>query len=313
MPLIEALWSALDTSGEIGGARRVDTTHNCDLYAALDATGRPGLVLVSSVQPPAPTPFEAVEVTVTQRTDSRWSLGIWLRLPALRDQFARLCEELVDVSRRIAPDAAAGFLLSQLLRWRRLLEAGSGTTLSPTELRGLIGELLVLQLCLDHWSAAEVIAAWVGPLAAQQDFTLPSLRIEVKTIRPGSATARISSVDQLDVEDADLFLAVVTLASIIPGTLGLSPAGLIAEIRDRLARTAGAGPVLDFDSRLAAGGYVAQSAYEQQMFRSEAIRFFDVHGAFPRLRRVDLPPGVAEVSYDIELGHCAAFETTLGR
>lgn len=313
MTSIEVLWSALDASGEVGGARRIDPEHGCDLYAALDAAGRPGLVLVSGTRPPEPAPFEAVEVTVIQRADGRWSLGIWLRLAALRDQFARLCQELIDASRCIAPPAAAGFLLSQLLRWRRLLEAGSGTMLGTTELRGLIGELLVLRHCLDHWPAAEVVAAWVGPLDAPQDFVLPALRIEVKAIRPGARTTRISSVDQLDVTDARLLLAVVTLATIGPGAPGLSPANLVDEIQDRLERAAGAGAALDFGSRLAAGGYVAQAGYEQPMFRAEAIRFFEVSDRFPRLRRVDLPAGVAEASYDIELGPCVPFEIELGR
>jgi len=313
MTSIESLWSALDASGEIGGATRIDPDHGCDLYAALDAAGRPGLVLVSGARPPEPAPFEAVEVTVSQRADGRWSLGIWLRLATLRDEFARLCQELIDASRSIAPAAAPGFLLSQLLRWRRLLEAGSGTMLGPTELRGLVGELLVLRRCLDHWPAAEVIAAWVGPLDAPQDLALPALRIEVKTIRPGARTTRMSSVDQLDVEDARLLLAVVTLATIGAGAPGLSPAGLVDEIRGQLERAAGAGAALDFDSRLAAGGYVDQAGYEQPMFRAEAVRFFEVGEGFPRLRRADLPAGVAEASYDIELGPCAGFETELER
>jgi hypothetical protein len=148
-------------------------------------------------------------------------------------------------------------------------------------------------------------------LDAPQDFALPSLRIEAKAIRPGSRTARISSVDQLDVSDAELHLAVVTLANISSGALGLSPAGLVDQIRARLDDSGGTGAVLDFDSRLAAGGYVAQPAYEQPMFRVDTIRFFGVRDGFPRLRRADLPVGVADASYDIELALCIPFETEL--
>ena len=185
--------------------------------------------------------------------------------------------------------------------------------LGITELRGLIGELLVLRRCLDQWSAVEVVAAWVGPMAAPQDFVLPSLRLEVKTVRPGASTSRISSVDQLDGSDTELCLAVVTLATVDSDQSSLSPAGLIGEIRARLESAAGPGVVLDFDSRLAAGGYVAQPAYERPMFRVEGIRFYDVGPRFPRLRRADLPVGIADASYDIELTRCAPFETELRR
>jgi hypothetical protein len=236
---------------------------------------------------------------------------VWLRSDALSSIFARLCDDLVESSRGIPPGGAAGYILSRLVRWRRLLETGDSPMLGTTELRGLMGELIVLQRCLDFWPAADVVQSWVGPLEAPQDFTLPSLRIEAKSIRPGAGTVRISSADQLDVADADLLLCVITLASVTTGAEGISVADLVGGIRERLAHDDAPGLLLEFDSRLAAAGYVDLPEYEQRSFRVEAIRFFEVDGTFPRLRRADLPYGVSEASYEIVLGVCAPFETDL--
>jgi hypothetical protein len=307
---IDALWAALSASGNAVAARRVDEQHSCDLYAALDPAGRPGLMLVTEVKPPATPVFEAVEVTVHQRTDGRWSLGVWLRSEPLASIFSRLCDDLVEATRCIARPAAPGYLLTRLVRWRKLLE--SGGTMSTAELRGLIGELVVFRQCLGKWSAADVVQSWVGPLDAPQDFTLPSLRIEAKAIRPGAATVRISSADQLDVSDAALLLAVVTLAPVGPGGEGTSAAALVSEIRHFLGHDGSASALLvEFDSRLAAGGYADLPEYEHRTFRIEATRFFEVRETFPRLRRIDLPFGISDASYEIALGVCADFETDL--
>lgn len=311
MTPIEMIWSSLETGGDIGGARRVDDEHPCDLYAALDPLGRPGLVLVTAEAPPVPTAFDAVDLTVSHRADGRWNLGIWLRSETLHSLFGRLCHDLVESSRDVVPAGAAGHILSRLVRWRKLLQAGDSAALPPSELRGLLGELIVLQRCLETWPPTEVIHGWVGPLDAPQDFTLPSLRIEVKTIRPGSTTVRISSVDQLDVADAALLLCVITLASAETGTDAFSPAQLVDGIRRRLIQAGVPGAILEFDSRLAAGGYTDLDEYEHRLFRLEAIRFFEVRDDFPRIRRADLSDGIADANYEVELGKCRRFESDL--
>jgi hypothetical protein len=313
MTSIEITWASLENSGDVGGARRVDDKHPCDFYAALDAAGRRGLVLVTATAPPTPALFDAVDLTISHRADGRWNLGIWLQANTLSSLFGRLCYDLVESSRDIMPSGAAGYILSRLVRWRKLLQAGNAAPLLSSELRGLMGELTVLRYCLDFWSAGEVIRSWVGPLDAPQDFTLPSLRIEAKAIRPGAPTVKISSVDQLDVPDAALLLSVVTLAPVEGESDEPSLAQLVDGIREWLFHEGAHGAILEFESRLAAGGYTDLAEYHRPMFRVEAVRFFEVCEDFPRLRRADLPKGVAGANYEIELGNCTSFETDLSR
>lgn len=310
MTPIEHLWQSLASAGEHGGARRVDETHPCDLYAALSEDGRPGLLLFSDVALPTPPSFSSVEAIASRRRDGRWSLGIWLTVGALRSPFGQLCQDLIDATRTAAPESAGGFILARLARWRRLLEGAH--TISTSELRGLVGELLVLRHCLDIWSPAEVVDGWVGPLGAPQDFVLPGLLVEAKAVQPGSPTVQISSVDQLDATGR-LVLASVTLATVSAEGQGFSVGTFVAELRQRIMDLNAPLAVLEFDARLAAAGYREDDQMSHATFRADGIRFYEVRDTFPALHRMQLPDGVLDVTYEIALAACVPFETPFGR
>jgi len=309
MSSIEELWERIDLTGP-GGATRVDDNRRTDLYAATDAEGRVGLLLLGTTEPPPGPPLDAVEVTSNVRHDGRWALGIWLRSPDLRPVFAELCTDLIETSHDVAPEAAPGFLVTRLVRWRQLLERGTGS-MGMSQLRGLVGELTVLDRCLTSWPSTDVVAGWFGPAAGPQDFVLPGLRIEVKTGFPTARTVQITSIEQLDT-DEPLTLAVVTLTTIVTADGGLAPAVLVDRIRGRVRDSAGEAVVAEFDKRLAATGYeLGDSRYERPLFRLEGIRYYEVSDGFPRIRRRSLSPGIDRVTYEVSLGSIAAFGTRL--
>lgn len=303
---IDALWALAEADGP-GGAVRVSAAHPADLFAATDATGRRGLLLVTSAEPPARPSLDAVEVTCARRHDGRWALGIWLRDVPLQPLFERLCGDLIDSTRTALPAEAASLLLARLVRWRELLEAGTGP-MTLSKLRGLVGELLVLERCLDHWGPADVVAGWVGPLGGPQDLVLPGRRVEVKAATPAARSVHISSVEQLDVSEP-LTLAVVILATLAGGD-GIAPNQLVERVEQRISET---GPDLaaQFRQRLDALGYLPDPLYSAPMFRLDAIDFYNVAGDFPRLRKLSVPSGNEHVSYELMLASCTPYRSTL--
>jgi hypothetical protein len=68
---------------------------------------------------------------------------------------------------------------------------------SPEKLRGLIGELWVLERMLCSRGAAAV-SAWVGPFGETHDFRVGNVEIEVKTTTRARRIHMISSIDQLE-------------------------------------------------------------------------------------------------------------------
>ena len=108
--------------------------------------------------------------------------------------FAALCSDIVtSTCSSIGEEAAALAILTRLDRWRALLE-GDRKALTNSALRGLIGELLILEAdLLPHLPALDAVGSWTGPLGTAQDFLLPSgRRIEVKAVRPEATTVQIN-------------------------------------------------------------------------------------------------------------------------
>lgn len=311
MTPLDRLWESLIGDGVPFTSQRIDAEHQLDLFASVGTDLALGLVLICDDEPPPSPGLDAVEITLTQRADRRWVLGIWLQRPDLREVFRELCEDLVESSRAVAPADGAVFLLSRIERWRRLLELGKGL-LSVSEIRGLIAELIILQRAMEFWPAQEVVAGWLGPLEAPQDVVLPGLLIEVKAGVPSSRTVRISSLEQLDVDDRAL-LGVVTLASTTGGPESINLPDVIAATARLVGAKGLAADVGQFHRRLSATRYRPDPAYDKLLFKIQDVQYFAVTEEFPRIRRRDVPAGVRGGSYDVLLTSISGLRTDLQR
>lgn len=306
MTLIEEAWARVREDKAKAGAIRLDETHRADFFAAQDDQGRVGLVLVTRERPPSTPRLEAIDVTLGERGDGRWSLGVWLTTPSLQVPFSQLCDDLVEASRSIAPEAVGGFVLARLLRWRELLERATGMSL--TKLRGIIAELHILLGAVARFGPSEAVFAWVGPYEAPQDFTLPGVWLEVKATTPSARTVRITSADQL-IAAGPLYLAVLTLASLLPTDDGITVANLVANIERQLPGGRAGETGTELYRRLGALGCDPGAEYARLPFRLESSLFYEVIPGFPRLVPEDLAAGIAEVRYDLELGALAPFKS----
>jgi hypothetical protein len=244
-------------------------------------------------------------MAVTQRPDSRWVLSVYLHSTALLAPFTQLCEDLIASSRGVTHEGVGPFVVARLHRWQDLLEGASSWSMS--KLRGFIGELRLLHLASNSLGAETAVRAWAGPYSAPQDFALPGIWIEVKATYPTARTIRITSADQL-AAPGELLLAVVTLATLVPDQQGLSAGSLVADFDARLARDGLSDTMVEFGKRLSAVGFDRTAEYAAVGFREDALHFFGVGGEFPRLTPSDLPAGVAECAYDLELGALPPFE-----
>lgn len=286
----------------VAAQQRVNAEHGCDLYADFTPPDQVGLVAVCDDRPPLPRPMRAIAVECGERADGRCSLRLSLQHQPLLPVFTALCRDIVASTAGGAGTAGlAETVLNRVQRWRALLERDT-SGLEEMVLRGLIGELTILESrLLPAMGAREAVQAWRGPFGASQDFLLPQGdRIECKAIDRDADTVSINGLAQLDPGADDLMLAVVRLQTTGTSAEGAVTAGrLIA----RLMATMASDPeVIDsFQSALAHVGWHEHPSHEELAVRVVAIEAYPVGEGFPRLTRQNVAGGIEEVAYRASL------------
>jgi hypothetical protein len=320
---LEQLWAGLASAGagagELGRQRRrviAESRHDCFLAVSFPDRHR----LLSVVADGGPPPRAAASrpltsgvqlVHGTEPTSGRPTLDIVLRDDSHSDIFTALVADLLSaLALSDKPGTSGKLLLARLEDWRRLLATVSAQGLTAQQQGGLFGELSVLRDLLLPEAGAAAILAWTGPDRQLQDFQFPDGAIEVKTTSGNSAEiVRIANERQLDCRAAgQLFLVTLALDARREGP-GLTLPDLVGALRGKMRPL---GTAAEFEQRLNMGGYLETQAHLYSD-RHYAVRQRLVHavgGKFPRITERDLPDGLSDVSYTLDLHAASGFRTS---
>lgn len=313
---IEAIWeSEARQAGtlpiEAGAFRltRLGDRQGHDIYAGLDDGLHAILGLGVSIRPPAIVlESGAFDYFRRQRADGSWLLVLRLKRRGLESVFGRLCQDLADSASLVkAEDAVVALFVERLRLWERLFSGSDDGLMPKHKIRGLVGELLVLErlLMAQAVSIGELVDSWVGPLSADQDFCLADRSIEVKTINPGARSVRISSLRQL-AAPVPLTLTLITLGtSAADSTDAVCLNSLVDRIEARIA--AEPASLSTFRERLLAAGYVDQRHYGEDWFAAIREDSFAVTVGFPRLVPSDVGPAITGATYELDLAALSGY------
>ena len=303
---IEERWDALVPAPDTPIFQLLEAEHPMSLYVGKAMTGELLFLIVDGESPPAIKSMRSLDISTSQRPDGRWNLLLTLRRAELTGVFALLCDDLASASRHL-PMGITGmqFLARRLSAWRRLMEEGGGELLAPSEARGLMGELVVLERFLLSGVEPDIaLKAWVGPLGADQDFQFPDLAWEIKTAAADAESVQIASERQLHASERELRLVVVTLAE-ASGAGALSLNTQVERLRSLMQNQVDS---LDhLEDRLKEARYVTRTSYDEPLYKIGRIRTFRVDADFPRLQPADLPNGVCDASYRVRMDACLPF------
>ena len=187
------------------------------------------------------------------------------------------------------------------------MSAARSRRLSDEEVRGLFAELAIMDDLIEDYavSPTNLLEAWRGPLGEAKDFRLEELNIEVKATGGRSGPhVKISSAEQLEVEDRPLVLAIMELKAVDDGEIGgESLNAIIRRIRNSLDP---ADQTL-FDSRLSSADYAVLDDYDQPEFRVARIAFHEVRDGFPAIAASTLPDALHEVRYELDTRMIAGY------
>ena len=320
MTKIEELWrdalqQARNKPIEANGFRltRMAPESRFDIYAGVDSSSFVLLAIGIHARPPnIATDSSSLDYFRQQRKDGSWLMVLRLRQNGLETVFGRLCQDLADAAEGVPDEKALVVLFRERLNlWKKLFQHGGSGFLQPHEIKGLIAEMLVLELLIrdGERDVHETVSGWIGPLGADQDFMYSDRAIEVKAIGPGAESISISSLEQLDCAvPMDLNLA--TLRPATPGELGaIGLNALAARIEGMIAKSPEALNI--FKERLLEARYVEHEFYETVLFEPTSISAYSVRDTFPKLVRDMVATGIVGASYSIGIDSIADFRSDM--
>lgn len=273
-------------------------------FAGVRSTdGAPCLVLPLDVSDRPPQAFTAGGITLQLVRSPEGLLAVIVLDEASEtDLFTILCADLLAVAAAAADRShALHSLFRRLNAWRAFLR--ERRALSSAEIVGLVGELVVLERLLVV--ADRPLELWI---AAQglHDFASGPTAVEVKTTLGAGRSITVSGLDQFDAVGFDtLHLIHVRLR---PSRGGRTPRAMIADLETAFSAR---GERVAFEDALLARGLPPHVRPDEPAALIDSLRAFEVRSGFPRLTSADVPPGVLDARYDVELRALDPFEADL--
>ena len=290
-------WSSFKS--QKGLLQRLDPNHPMDFFIGINDKGHDELALFTTIEPAQMKSSEALEVEKNVRKDGRWATQISSLDEKNEDIFSRLCLDLVEVSVDVnSEQEGLNRVIRRFVAWQRLF-ANLKNDLPISVLKGLVGELSFLKRIAEHYGWEAAIESWLGPDGADRDFVYNDRWYEIKAISTGKDKVTISSLNQLESDNAGfLVLFHVDETSATDGN-AVSVVELVEEIRDSIKDM----PVSlhEFENKLLKLGYLKKKTYEEIYFSIGEVINYQVEDTFPRLVTSSVPAEIVSAKYDLSV------------
>jgi hypothetical protein len=312
LELIEKKWNSIDVE-EISGFRYVRLSSDCnpELNIGYNYAGNRCLIL----ELPVDFHFEIVSIAKENLSIKHIDKGNYIVIQLIEESYFDLFNDLIlslyhKIKDIVIPKDYANKFVHSFGKWVEFFENRIGSGLSIEEVKGLYGELFVLNELIngsDSSKINEILNGWVGPYDAPQDFNLHSKHIEVKTKLETNPAITISSEHQLEVESGkDLFLNIVTIrTNFESGTSIRSLIEITIElIRERL------GDLSILYTALNEKGITLESLKEFNNYRYSVIKtstYDCLQENFPRLYTSNIPSGICRLKYRLQISQLDRF------
>lgn len=314
---LRAAWVVAETAQRKGALRAAPIPGvDASIRATATDSGEKGLVV--AVRPDES--LAAIVRAVARQTESLGAeisrfndggrqiraLHVWCKRDDLLEAFAGFCDPFI--ARCAGGESVEAAFAACLEEFRRLL-GGSGPTDQAT-VTGLLGELLVLAQLLEITPKA--FDWWAFPSLERHDFRNGRIALETKTTlrsEHSGRAVRVTSIDQLDPpRGGALYLHWVRLERDPSGSVTLESLG------ERIAGVVGPPKADDLWRRIET--VAKRDVWNQYRFSVQEQLTFRISPEFPRLSpsrliSASLDPGVARVTYDLDLAFAAKDECQL--
>lgn len=284
---------------------RVDRVHILELHMGLDDKSRKAIELRAHFNPRKVKGTAAIEVNQYKKAEYN-TIRFSLCDEDVSGLFFKFCEDLIEQTRGLN-DRSDGYtaIINRFYQWKKMFVSTKANLLTEPEIMGLIGEILFLKDILSETIGLySALKSWSGQELTHKDFSYADSWAEVKTVKSGGQTVRISSLEQLD-SDVDGELALYIMEKMSMTYDGINLNKLVIETRN-LFTTSDDRDL--FMAKVALQGYEYNDYYDDFVYEISDFKRYVVRDGFPRLIACDVDPAIKKVSYDISIAEIAEFE-----
>ncbi|MED3311236.1 hypothetical protein COK59_04675 [Bacillus thuringiensis] len=226
--------------------------------------------------------------------------------------FERVLQNLVDHILIEEESPLYTVIYEVLDRWHNFFKRKWDAKLNLEEEMGLFGELYYIDKWLEKFPNEPplIIKDWKGPLKNRIDFVGKNSGVEIKTVIPKIRDeVKISNEKQLELNPVTNKLFLYVLKIEVNDSIGKSLQNIIEVIEEKLIERAPSLAV-KFKDLLLEVGVMSEEYDEHYFFVHEEIAY-NANKEFPKLTSENLPLGITNVSYSIDLSHCNSFKVSL--
>lgn len=311
---IKSIWENQKPTGEVIIRTRIDEIPHLQCFAATNhITGQHLYIMSVSKNVTIPElknyRFKGVEIyTLPIEAENKIEFYIYLLDNELKDIFSLFIQNILeDIESSVTESEAITTTLNVVSKWKRLFDKINFNGLSLKQQKGLIGELLFLNYLLnDEKTSANAVNAWTGAEMEFQakDFTLGSVGVEIKFTSSKQPRIKVSNERQLDAENlSDLFLVLYSTEAVKDN--GFSLTSLVSQTRKAISTDEERSI---FNAKLQLNGYFDEdSEHYGRMYSLKKTFGFAVTSDFPKIVKNQLPLGIYDTSYSIEISAVESF------
>jgi len=306
---VKSIWENQKPTGDIIIKTKIDEISYLNCFAATNhITGQ--YLFILSVAKNIAIPelknyrFKGVEI-FTIEAENNIELNIYLLDNDLTDIFSLFIQNILeDIKRSVTEKDAITTTLNVVSKWKKLFDKISFNGLSLEQQKGLIGELLFLNYLLDNGKKS--VSAWTGTEQEFQakDFTLGSVGVEIKFTSSKQPLIKVSSERQLDAENLSELYVVLYAAEAVKDN-GVSLNSIVEQTRNKIATEEERSI---FNAKLQLNGYYEDDVERyNKMYSLKKTHTFSITSEFPKIVKNQLPLGIYNTSYSIEVSAAENF------
>lgn len=302
---IKSIWETQKPTGDIIIKTRIEDIPHLNCYAATNhITGQHLYIMSISKNVEIPElknyHFKGVEIFSIE-TDDFSEMNIYLLDNDLKDVFSLFIQNILeDIVDCVTENEAITKTLNVISKWKKLFDKINFNGLSIEQQKGLIGELLFINYLLDYQKlSTTILNAWTGPDFEDKDFVFGGVGIEIKLTSSKYSKIKITNEGQLDTQNlTKLFLILYTAEDVKENGFTLN--SLVDQTKHKLS--ANIDELRFFNERLMLLGYFDEDkGHYNKMYSLKKTYSYSVSEEFPKIIKSQLPIGVYNTSYFIEL------------